>query len=99
MATRPVVGVVRDKDSGEPLAGVIVQSYLFGGADDYNGTVRTATDKEGRYRLVGLPKGEGNEIIAVCPRCGATDLYLTAGEELILESIEYKAGPSGPNVT
>jgi hydrogenase nickel incorporation protein HypA/HybF len=42
---------------------------------------------------------EGNEIIAVCPKCGATDLDLTAGEELILESIEYKAGPSGPNVT
>jgi hydrogenase nickel incorporation protein HypA/HybF len=42
---------------------------------------------------------EGNEIIAVCPKCGATDLDLTAGEELILESIEYEAGPSGPNVT
>jgi RNA polymerase sigma factor (sigma-70 family) len=64
LATRPVVGVVRDKDSGAPLAGVIVRSYVFGGADDYNGTVRTVTDKEGRYRLVGLPKGEGNEIIA-----------------------------------
>ena len=42
---------------------------------------------------------EGNEIIAVCPKCGATDLDLTAGEELILESIEYEAGSSGPNVT
>jgi hydrogenase nickel incorporation protein HypA/HybF len=42
---------------------------------------------------------EANEIIAVCPKCGATDLDLTAGEELILESIEYEAGPSGPNAT
>jgi hydrogenase nickel incorporation protein HypA/HybF len=40
---------------------------------------------------------EANEIIAVCPECGSTDLDLTAGEELILESIEYEPGRGGPN--
>jgi hydrogenase nickel incorporation protein HypA/HybF len=40
---------------------------------------------------------ESNDIIAVCPDCGGTDLHLTAGEELILESIEYEAGSSGLN--
>jgi RNA polymerase sigma factor (sigma-70 family) len=62
--TRPVVGVVRDKETGKPLAGVVVRSYKFGGADDFNGLVRTTTDKEGRYRLVGLPKAPGNAIMA-----------------------------------
>jgi RNA polymerase sigma factor (sigma-70 family) len=56
--TRPVVGVVRDKDTGKPLAGVTVRSH------DWNGLVRTTTDKDGRYRLVGLPKGPGNKLIA-----------------------------------
>jgi hydrogenase nickel incorporation protein HypA/HybF len=38
---------------------------------------------------------EANDIIAVCPECGGTDLDLTAGEELILESIEYEASGNG----
>jgi hydrogenase nickel incorporation protein HypA/HybF len=42
---------------------------------------------------------EANEIIAVCPKCGASDLDLTAGEELILESIEYEAARDGSNAT
>jgi RNA polymerase sigma factor (sigma-70 family) len=62
--TRPVVGVVRDKETGKPLAGVVVRSYKVGGAEDFNGLVRTTTDKDGRYRLVGLPKGAGNAIMA-----------------------------------
>jgi RNA polymerase sigma factor (sigma-70 family) len=62
--TKPVVGVVRDKDTGRPLAGVTVRSHRVAGAFDLNGLVRTATDREGRYRLVGLPKGPGNALIA-----------------------------------
>jgi len=64
MPTKPVVGVVRDKDTGKPLAGVRVRSHRIAGAIDLNGLVRTTTDKEGRYRLIGLPKGDGNAIIA-----------------------------------
>jgi RNA polymerase sigma factor (sigma-70 family) len=45
----PIVGTVRDKDTGKPLAGIIIQA----------GSLRTATDKEGRYRLSGLPKSPG----------------------------------------
>jgi RNA polymerase sigma factor (sigma-70 family) len=62
--TRPVVGVVRDKDTGKPLAGVVVRSFKIGGVDDFNGLVRTTTDQEGRYRLAGLPKREDNAILA-----------------------------------
>jgi hypothetical protein len=70
--TRPIVGVVRDKDTGKPLAGVRVNSHQMEGRFDHG--VRTVTDAEGRFRLVGLPKGKGNEIMAE-----AHDLpYLTA---------------------
>lgn len=33
---------------------------------------------------------EASELIAVCPDCGGVDLELTGGEELVLESIEYR---------
>jgi RNA polymerase sigma factor (sigma-70 family) len=64
--TRPIEGVVRDKETGKPLAGVTIQGQLL--ADDDGlyrvDVVRTTTDQKGRYRLVGLPKGEGNIILA-----------------------------------
>ena len=40
---------------------------------------------------------EADEIVVVCTSCGSTDLDLTSGEELILESIEYQADSKGPN--
>jgi beta-lactamase regulating signal transducer with metallopeptidase domain/5-hydroxyisourate hydrolase-like protein (transthyretin family) len=64
--TRPVQGVVRDAETGEPLSGVAVRSWRVAGnhfGDKH--LLGTVTDEEGRYRLVGLPKGEGNGIIAV----------------------------------
>jgi RNA polymerase sigma factor (sigma-70 family) len=49
-ATRPIRGVVRDKETGKPLAGVSVSQYYSEDA--------TNTDKEGRYELIGLQKSE-----------------------------------------
>jgi RNA polymerase sigma factor (sigma-70 family) len=64
--TMPVVGTVRDKDTGKPLAGVLIQARMpsaeggpnadGGAADDH---LRTTTDKDGNYRLVGLPRQSG----------------------------------------
>jgi protocatechuate 3,4-dioxygenase beta subunit len=48
-ASRPIRGVVRDKDTGKPLAGVAVGHY-----DD--NPPRTVTDQEGRYELLGMGK-------------------------------------------
>jgi RNA polymerase sigma factor (sigma-70 family) len=62
--TRPVVGTVTDKETGKPLTGVVVRSYTVGGAEDFNGLVRTTTDRDGHYRLLGLPKAPGNAIVA-----------------------------------
>ncbi len=52
--TVPIIGTVRDKDTGKPLAGIIIQTDT-----DWDPTasyLRTVTDKDGNYRLVGLPK-------------------------------------------
>jgi RNA polymerase sigma factor (sigma-70 family) len=63
--TKPVVGVVRDKATGKPLAGVTVHTRVTRGMTgiDYN-LIRVTTDKDGRYRISGLPKGPGNQIAA-----------------------------------
>jgi protocatechuate 3,4-dioxygenase beta subunit len=64
--TRPIVGVVRDKDTKAPLANIKVQSDKVAG-EPFIGEniVETRTDAQGRYRLAGLPKGPGNRILVV----------------------------------
>jgi RNA polymerase sigma factor (sigma-70 family) len=59
--TRPVVGVVRDKDTSKPLAGVTVQVRLPSalGHRDRDRFLRTTTDADGRYEIVGLPREVG----------------------------------------
>jgi RNA polymerase sigma factor (sigma-70 family) len=64
--SRPIVGVVRDKDTGKLLAGVTVQSHRLAGSQVGGlALVRTTTDSRGRYRLLGMPMGAGNQVKAV----------------------------------
>jgi RNA polymerase sigma factor (sigma-70 family) len=67
--TKPVVGVIRNKDTKKPLAGFTVQSEKLA-HNPLHGRhiVRTTTDAQGRYRLVGMPTGAGNKIRVVPPR-------------------------------
>ena len=53
-----MIGVVKDKDTGRPLAGVRISSTRTAEfpVTGMNG-IDTTTDREGRYRLVGLPRG------------------------------------------
>src|SRR5262245_18176764 len=52
--TKPITGVVRWRGTGKTLAGVAV-----GGAEPATWTrVSARTDAQGRFRLLGLPKGE-----------------------------------------
>ena len=66
----PIEGVVRDAATKQPLAGVTVKSQarhgelINGWGQDF---VRAVTDAEGRYRLAGLPIGDGNRIAAIAP--------------------------------
>jgi RNA polymerase sigma factor (sigma-70 family) len=67
--TKPIIGVVRDKDTNKPLAGVTIRSQWR----DINGKfarvvdpeVSTPTDAGGRFRLTGMPKGDGYKILAI----------------------------------
>jgi RNA polymerase sigma factor (sigma-70 family) len=65
---KPIVGMVRDKDTKKPLAGITVRSEtlkigpsMFQGFD----LVQTTTDRQGRFRLTGMPKRDGNRIVAI----------------------------------
>jgi len=64
--TKPIVGTVRDQDTGKALAGVSIQSVQLAGRGlllmDF---LRTTSDRDGHYRLPGMPKGTGNVIVAV----------------------------------
>ncbi len=63
---RVVEGVVRDAETKQPMPNVGIWSNTFAGSD-FIGTkdLKTTTDEQGRFRLVGLPKGRGNAIIVV----------------------------------
>jgi len=64
--TRPIVGVVRDKDTGKPLAGVTVRNEIYRGPGQ-GIELRATTDAEGRYRLVGLSREAGHSLLAAPP--------------------------------
>jgi RNA polymerase sigma factor (sigma-70 family) len=57
--SRPIRGVVRDKASGKPVAGVTLWSYLT--------RHRPISDGEGRYELLGYPKSAKYTFYAVPP--------------------------------
>jgi protocatechuate 3,4-dioxygenase beta subunit len=69
--TKPLVGVIRDRDTKKPLAGVTIRCLKMANHPinflDGQELVRTTTDAKGRYRLVGMPKGEGNRIMIKPP--------------------------------
>jgi protocatechuate 3,4-dioxygenase beta subunit len=63
--SRPILGVVRDLDTGKPIPGVTIQSDRFAGSNTSgDSSVRTVTDQDGKYRLVGMAKAAGNAIKA-----------------------------------
>ncbi len=64
----PIVGVVKDADTGKPIAGAVVESYQLAGSNLSGSTrFRAVADAEGRFRLAGMPRGEGNVIRARPP--------------------------------
>ncbi len=66
--SRPVLGTIRDRETGQPLAGVTVNSrYLAGSIFPAQGMLSATTDDAGRFRIDGLPKGQGNRL-SITPR-------------------------------
>jgi protocatechuate 3,4-dioxygenase beta subunit len=52
--TRPIVGTIRDGVTGKPVAGAFVNGSAGGGW--WGNYVLTKTDKDGRYRIIGVAK-------------------------------------------
>ena len=65
--TRPIEGVVRDRETGRPLADILV--YAGRSSARQASTVRTITGADGRYRLVGLPLGGREGELVAAPAC------------------------------
>lgn len=64
--TRPIVGTVRDKDTGAPLAGVVIQSQVDFMSIPYFS--QTTTDREGKYRFVGQSSVGEHDVLAIPPK-------------------------------
>jgi len=78
--TRPVLGVVKDRDSGAPLSGVRIVCAHTGEFSFYNNNaLETISDAAGRYRLIGLPKQPDSPLLAIPAR---DQLYLPALVEI-----------------
>jgi RNA polymerase sigma factor (sigma-70 family) len=98
--TKPIVGVVHDADTKKPLVGVTVRSHKFADVKNLFGderVVQTTTDKDGRYRLVGMPCGEGNGIVVVPGRdhpylLSARSVLNSAGLEPVAVDFALKRG-------
>jgi beta-lactamase regulating signal transducer with metallopeptidase domain len=96
--TKPVAGIVKDRDTGKPLAGVRIASDKTAEfpVHGFNG-IETTTGQDGRYSLVGLPKGKGNHFIAI-PGKGQPHLAAgitipdTPGLEPVVLDIRLKRG-------
>jgi protocatechuate 3,4-dioxygenase beta subunit len=63
---RAVEGVTRDAKDKKVMKDVAVWSYSFAGSN-FGGimSLKTRTNGEGRFRLVGFPKGHGNKLLIV----------------------------------
>jgi hypothetical protein len=56
--TRPIEGDIRDKDTGRPIAGVLLRGMVVEeGSTIWAPGVEATSDARGHYRLNGLPKG------------------------------------------
>jgi len=66
--SRPIVGTVRDKDTGTPIAGV----HITGMPNIANSSITTrdveaTSDAQGRYQLNGLPTSRGFKLFTKAP--------------------------------
>ena len=63
--TQVINGIVVDSETGQPLRNVEIATDRFADVDIGNSrNLRTKTDENGRFQLLGMPVGEGNAITA-----------------------------------
>jgi hypothetical protein len=86
--SKPVVGVVRDVDTGRPIAGAVVEkSNVLPVSEprpwDDRVCFRAVTDKDGQYQITGMPRAKGNELRASPP----------AGQPYLMSAQKVPDGP------
>lgn len=93
--TKPVVGTVRDRRTGQPLVGVLVGLSC---EDAWGEFLSTVTDAHGRYRLVGGPK-RPNYVINAAGKPGLPyfdvtrrDIHDTPGLEPLTADLTMERG-------
>ncbi len=63
--SQPIRGVIRDKDTGRPIAGVLLRGGVYKGRSSITAEgVEATSDAQGRYRLTGLNKGPAYRLFA-----------------------------------
>ena len=64
--SQPIEGTVRDAKTGQPIPNVRIVSNKFAG-NEVSGyhILDTVADAQGHYRLAGMPKGKGNQVVAI----------------------------------
>jgi RNA polymerase sigma factor (sigma-70 family) len=95
-ASRPIRGVVRDKDTGKPIAGVAIGAQYNPAWVQNNPWCKAVTDKDGRYELLGLAKSPSYTLVVRSPVgvyfCRSMGLNDTEGLAPLTGDIEMVQG-------
>jgi hydrogenase nickel incorporation protein HypA/HybF len=105
-----VLAAVRQRAAGRKVAAIRVRFGVKHAVDSESmaqafGLVAEGTEAAGAtVDLVTVPatltcrdcgfSAETTDLLAVCPRCDRSDVDLTGGDEMVLESITYSPAPS-----
>jgi len=105
-----VLSAVRQRADGRRVTGVRVRSGVRHAVDQESlaqafSVVAEGTEAAGAaVELVTVPAliacrdcgvaGETTDLLAVCPRCASTDVEISGGDEMVLESINYLPAPA-----
>ena len=66
--SNPVTGSVVDVDTGQPIKNALVRATIRNGVNRIlsREQFNSRTDENGRYRITGLPVGDGNRLVCIC---------------------------------
>ena len=110
-----VLDAVRARAGGRKVAAIRVRFGVWHAVDaaalaDAFESVAAGTEAaDAAIELVTVPaqiacgacgsSADSTDLIAVCPRCASTDVELTGGDEMILESVTYVPEPAASDAT
>jgi RNA polymerase sigma factor (sigma-70 family) len=90
--TKPIEGIICDKDTGRAIAGLTLHGAVFEGNSFVPAPgVETTTDAQGHYRLTGLPKGPAYRLFLGAGRGVpyANAAFRVAAESPALEPVNF----------